>query len=271
VRAELAAMTAREQRINASCNGLRQQIVGYMESVQAKLDEKSQTLTVRTDAERALLAGFESELREFIEIFNPINQAMLIQKEHLDKTLELTAFQVISEGKPRSTDGEAGRNAHSYPQYRALRGLDFFKAFGNKELLNFLTLAKWQEVKAGDTVLRAGEVGLPFFVIVSGSVRVFKENSLLASLERGDSFGELSHLSGDAPARSAHVVAATACELLVVEPLDIEFSGFQMRLHVAEALLRGQARKLLCSNRVIRGLYGHLDGSASRFDEPGAH
>ncbi len=265
VRAELAAMVVREQRINTSCLELRQKIASHTESMQAKLAEKSQTLTARTDAERGLLASFESELREFIDVFGQLSQATRVQTEQFDKTLELTAFNVVAEESKRSTDGgvRTGKNAQSYPQYCALRGLEFFKSFGNSELLNFLSLAKWQEVKAGETVLCAGEVGLPFFVIVSGSVSVFEGGSMLASLDRGDAFGELSHLSGEVPARSAYVVTATDCELLVLEPLDIEFSGLQMRLLVAEALLRGQARKLLRSNQVIRGLYGHLDGPAS--------
>lgn len=141
-----------------------------------------------------------------------------------------------------------------YPYYGKLRGVDFFKAFGNAELLKFLDMAKWQTVEAGQTILHAGDVGMPFFIIVTGSVSVFYEMTLLATLERGDIFGEFSHLSGEFPLRSAQVKADTVCELLMVDPLDIEFSTLQIRLHVAEALLRGQVRKVLRANQMLNNL-----------------
>lgn len=265
VRAELSAMTARQKKIDASCDKLKQQVADYTKGMQAKLSEKMQTLSRQVNTEQELRASFECELRDSLDSLNQLNQALVEQQEHLERTLKLNALKPQSDDTQRqkTSVSETTRIARSNPHYRALRGLDFFKAFGNAELLHFLNLAKWQKVEAGVTVLRAGEVGIPFFIIVSGAVSVFKESNLLACLERGDSFGEFSHLSGDVPLRSAHVVAATACELLVVEPLDIEFSSVQMRLHVVEALLRGQVRKLLRSNQLVLGLSGQMDISAS--------
>ena len=265
VRVELSAMTAREARIKASCDKLRQQVTDYASSLQAKLAQRMQMLSIDADAEQALGVVSECELRDAFNMLSQLSQSMLEQKEQLDKTLELTAFQVEfdeKQGKQRSVT-RAEKNVNSYPQYSRLRGLDFFRAFSKEELIDLLTFAKWRKVASGETVLHAGEVGMPFFVIVSGSVHIFEENRWIASLTRGDSFGECSHLSGETPLRSAHVVAATACELLVVEPLDIEFSNLQMRLHVAEALLRGQVRKLLRSNQFIRSLPENLNTFAS--------
>jgi hypothetical protein len=55
------------------------------------------------------------------------------------------------------------------------------------------------------------------------------------------------------------VVAATDCELLVVDPMDVEFSSVQMRLHVVEALLRGQVKRALLSGKRIDSLLSNLD------------
>ena len=265
VRVELSAMTAREARFNASCDKLRQQVADYANSLQGKMAESMPTLSVDTDAEQALRVASDCELRDAFDMLSQLSQSMSEQKEQLDKTLELTAFQVKFEVNQRKQYGvtKAEKNVKPCPQYARLRGLDFFRAFSNAELNDLLTFAKWRKVATGETVLHAGEVGMPFFIIVSGSVHIFEENRWLASLARGDSFGECSHLSGEAPLRSAQVVVATACELLVVEPLDIEFSNLQMRLHVAEALLRGQVRKLLRSNQFIRNLPENLNAFAS--------
>ena len=100
---------------------------------------------------------------------------------------------------------------------------------------------------------------MPFFIIVSGSVKVIRKAQVLASLGWGEFFGELAYLSEDEPLRSAQVVAATDCELLAVEPMDVEFSSVQLRLHVVEALLRGQVKRALLSSQRIDSLLNHLD------------
>src|SRR4026209_1129281 len=49
----------------------------------------------------------------------------------------------------------------------------------------------------GDRVIaRQGEIGTGFFIIASGSVRVIRDGETLATLDRGDFFGELSVLDG---------------------------------------------------------------------------
>jgi len=256
LRVELSAMTAREARVNASCDMLRQQVAEYANSLQAKLAQRMQMPSVDTDDEKDWRVEYECESREAFEMLTELSQSMCEQKEQLDKTLELPAFQVKFEVN------KAEKSVVSDPQYSRLRGLDFFTAFSNAELIDLLTFAKWRKVEAGETVLQAGEVGMPFFIIVSGSVDIFEGSRCLASLAKGDSFGEFSHLSGEAPLRSAHVMVTSACEFLMVEPLDIEFSSLQIRLHVAEALLRGQVRKLLHSNQFIRNLSDNMNTSA---------
>jgi len=149
--------------------------------------------------------------------------------------------------------------ARSHPHYKTLRGLEFFRGFSNTELLDFLTVAKWQEVEAGDTILSEGDIGMSFYIVVSGSVNIFRKGNMLTSLDRGDFFGEFAYLSGEKPVRSAHAVAATACELLAVDPLDIEFSSVQLRLRVVEALLRGQIRRALLSDQRVDSLSNHLE------------
>ena len=56
-----------------------------------------------------------------------------------------------------------------------------------------------------------GEIGISFYIVVSGSVNIYRKNNLLTTLDRGDFFGEFAYLSGEEPVRSARAVAATAC------------------------------------------------------------
>jgi len=89
-----------------------------------------------------------------VEGISQLSQALLEQQEILDNTLRLRAYQAKIDTTERTRqEHETGdaKMPHSHPHYKALRGLDFFKGFSNAELLDFLTLAKWQEMEAGET------------------------------------------------------------------------------------------------------------------------
>lgn len=71
----------------------------------------------------------------------------------------------------------------------------------------------------GETVLQQGNPGVGLFIIVSGSVRVQKENEdgtvfEIAVHKAGEVLGEMSVLDG--AARSASVIALEDCETLVL-------------------------------------------------------
>ncbi|HSB35407.1 MAG TPA: cyclic nucleotide-binding domain-containing protein, partial [Thermoanaerobaculia bacterium] len=74
-------------------------------------------------------------------------------------------------------------------------------------------------VPAGTVVFSEGDVGTEMYVVQSGTVEVFKragrgEEKLLATLEKGDFFGEMSILE-DVP-RTATARAKTDCELVKI-------------------------------------------------------
>jgi hypothetical protein len=253
VRSQLAATKARQKEVEAVCRRLEQQVAAFEQDKQRKLAENKQQPPVKTEA------GIE--LHNSLDNLNQLNQALLDQQKILDSTLKLRGFQMQLTGEHRQMESDISeeKEANSHPHYKKLRGLEFFKGFANAELLHFLTFAKWQQARAGDTILNEGEVGMPFFIIVSGSVKVIRKDQLLASLGWGEFFGEFAYLSEDEPLRSAQVVAITDCELLAVEPMDVEFSSVEMRLHVVEALLRGQVKRALLSSQRIDSLLSHLD------------
>ena len=253
VRSKLEATVERQKKVEEDYHRLTQQVFAYTQNKQAKPPGESIEPATQTSA-----AG---DLHGSLDNINQLNQALLEQQEILGNTLRLRAYQEQLEAKRPQNEYEAGdaREALSHPHYKSLRGLDFFRGFSNKELLDFMKVAKWQKVETGDTILSEGEVGMSFYIIVSGSVNIFRKGNMLISLGRGDFFGEFAYLSGEEPVRSARAVATDACELLAVDPLDIEFSPVQLRLRVVEALLRGQVKRALISDQRIDSLSKHLE------------
>ena len=94
---------------------------------------------------------------------------------------------------------------------------------------------------AGERVLRRGLSGGNFYVILDGEATVTIDGVERRRLGRGDFFGEISALTGDAP--SADVVASTMLRCLVIPASQLERFLLE-RPQVMLRLLRMEARRL---------------------------
>jgi CRP-like cAMP-binding protein len=120
-------------------------------------------------------------------------------------------------------------------------------------------------VPAGQAVFEEGEVGTEMYVIQSGTVEIYKrsrrgEEKLLATLEKGDFFGEMSILED--VARTASARAKTECELVRINQSTFD----EMLRHNAEIAVR-MLRKLSRRLRETTKLLEQSTGAAPALDE----
>ena len=97
------------------------------------------------------------------------------------------------------------------------------------------------DVPADRVIARQGEIGTGFFIVASGSVRVVRDGETLATLERGDFFGELSVLDGKP--RNAQVVSNEPTVCVALASWDFE-AVVHEQPSVALAILRELAGRL---------------------------
>lgn len=86
-----------------------------------------------------------------------------------------------------------------------LKGVPLFAGLDNKDLERIAESGREVFFEAGKTILRKGELGLAFLLVLDGSVEVKKDGKSIAKLGRGQFFGEMTVID-DQP-RSADVVA----------------------------------------------------------------
>jgi len=106
---------------------------------------------------------------------------------------------------------------------RALAGTNllkdptFLESLSSEELEKFTSVAQHMSVGKDWVVIRRGEEGLAFYVVLEGELEVLgsDDKTVIATLKKGDPFGEIALLT-DSP-RTATVVARTECQLLMLE------------------------------------------------------
>jgi CRP-like cAMP-binding protein len=102
-----------------------------------------------------------------------------------------------------------------------LQGVPLFASCSKAELERIASLADELDLAEGATLIREGERGREFLVVVDGTVRVTKRGRTVRELGSGDFIGEIALIS-DVP-RTATVTATSPVRLLVVT--DRAFRG----------------------------------------------
>ena len=100
-------------------------------------------------------------------------------------------------------------------RFNILRKLKFFHGFTDIELWEVLRITTWIRFTSGDMLLREGEVGHSFFILVAGEIKICKGESTLSELKGGDCFGEMAYLGSKEFHRTASVIAES--DVTVIE------------------------------------------------------
>jgi CRP-like cAMP-binding protein len=119
-----------------------------------------------------------------------------------------------------------------------LRGIPLFSACSKKQLSEVARLAEEVVIPEGTVLIREGEPGRSFFVLVDGAVEVRRKGRRVPTRGRTEFFGEIS-LFMHYPT-TATVTASSPVRALVMNPeafrrLLNEFPGIQSRILLALA------------------------------------
>jgi CRP-like cAMP-binding protein len=122
-----------------------------------------------------------------------------------------------------------------------LTQVSLFSGCGRDELRKLSRRTTDIPIAEGHVLVREGERGLEFFVIVSGLAKVSRKGRKVGELGPGDFFGELSLLI-DAD-RNATVTALTPMEAIVLSRREFE-AALADAPRMTRKIMSGMARRL---------------------------
>jgi CRP/FNR family transcriptional regulator, cyclic AMP receptor protein len=131
-----------------------------------------------------------------------------------------------------------------------------FEGVSPSERAALARAAQLRTYRRGEVIVRQGQTGESFFVIVRGRVAVTVlspegREVVLNTLGEGDHFGEMALL--DEEPRSASVVAQERSELAILSR-DVFFELLRSNFVLTKGLLRSFSRRLRRANATIEGL-----------------
>jgi eukaryotic-like serine/threonine-protein kinase len=107
---------------------------------------------------------------------------------------------------------ETPKETHDRELINYIHSLPFFHNFTESQIDEILSASNLNKVEGGETIIREGEIDDSFYILISGEVLVRKEDKDVAALIKGQCFGEMAYLTGEA--RTASIIAKNDCILL---------------------------------------------------------
>ncbi len=147
------------------------------------------------------------------------------------------------------------------PVVDILAKFSLFQSLGHdnvRELVSFLHLKRYEP---GDIIIRKGDPGQNLFIIVSGRVEVIgKEEISIATLGKGEIFGEMSLLSGDPVGATIRVLTPTKVLYLNGEDFKGVLQRFpSLQMYLACLLARRLAKtNVMMFEELSSGMIGKL-------------
>jgi CRP/FNR family transcriptional regulator, cyclic AMP receptor protein len=131
-----------------------------------------------------------------------------------------------------------------------LGAVPLFQDLSNRQLRKVVDLAEVARFMAGATLVKQGDIGDSFYVVLTGQAKVVANGRTINRMVPGDHFGEISLLDGGP--RTASVMAETEMTLVIITQ-----KGFLAMLakdpEITICLLEGMARTVRRLDRSLAG------------------
>ena len=115
---------------------------------------------------------------------------------------------------------EIPKETHDIELLSYIKDLPFFNTFTENQIDQILSACDLVKVEKGETIIKEGEIDDTFYILISGKVVVKTGSKRVAVLEKGQCFGEMAYLTGEA--RSATIISKEECILLKISSTLLE-------------------------------------------------
>jgi hypothetical protein len=136
-------------------------------------------------------------------------------------------------------------------KFSELRNLAFFEDFGDVALWEVVRIGSWRTLAAGSVIIREGEEGDGFFLLVKGEVAVTLEARELAKIQPGGCFGEMVYFAKRGTPRNTTVTARTKVTVIEVRAEALRSATDACQNAFNKAVMRMLVERLDQTNRLL--------------------
>jgi len=137
----------------------------------------------------------------------------------------------------------------SQEKFNSVKQLEFFQGFPDTEIWEIMRASTWQDYQDGEDIIVEGELDDCFYIIVTGTVGVMKNDAVIRILNQGDCFGEMGYLAKTE--RTASIKSQGQTALLKINATVISQVSLNCQVRFLKVFLRTLIQRLSITTQMI--------------------
>ncbi len=142
----------------------------------------------------------------------------------------------------------AGETISDSAKFNELRTLVFFEDFDDVTLWEALRISTWRTIPAKTKIIREGDSGESFYLIVEGQVDVSIQGKSINTVRRGGCFGELLYFSDQVAQRTTTITSLTDLTVVEIKTIALKVASSACQVSFQKAFMRVLIERLTQTN-----------------------
>jgi len=133
-------------------------------------------------------------------------------------------------------------------KFNELRQMAFFEGFGDVALWEVVRIGAWQKVPAGQVIIREGDHGDSFYLLISGEVSVTLSGKNLNTIKPGRCFGEILYFTEHIDRRTTTITALGEVTVIEIKADALRAATDACQVSLNKAFMRVLIERLMQAN-----------------------
>jgi eukaryotic-like serine/threonine-protein kinase len=133
-------------------------------------------------------------------------------------------------------------------KFNELRQMPFFEGFGDVALWEVVRIGAWKKIKAGAVIIREGEHGDSFYLLIAGEVSVTLSGKNLNTIKPGGCFGEILYFAERIERRTTTITALGDVTVIEIKAAAMRAATDACQVGLNKAFMRMLIERLMQAN-----------------------
>jgi len=147
----------------------------------------------------------------------------------------------------------AGESISDSAKFAELKNLSFFADFDDATLWEALRISQWREIPRDTVIIREGDHGESFFLLIEGEVDVSIGGTSINTIRRAGCFGELLYFSDQITKRTTTIKALGNITVIEIKSIALRVASSTCQVNFQKAFMRVLIDRLTQANGKLAG------------------
>jgi CRP-like cAMP-binding protein len=126
--------------------------------------------------------------------------------------------------------------------------MPFFEGFGDVALWEVVRIGAWKKIRAGAVIIREGDQGDSFYLLIAGEVSVTLSGKNLNTIKPGGCFGEILYFTDRIERRTTTITALTDITVIEIKAAALRAATDACQVGLNKAFMRVLIERLMQAN-----------------------